>query len=237
MHDFEPSDDQMPFDYDSIQVVHKVQFGNHCHKDNNKSKANIMFDEIADVKRNLRVLSDLYTLSKSCNSHVRYKLDTGAGGNLMPFDTWQQFFPGSTPEELKCSIDHSVILKAYNKSSICQLGTCEVLISHRGVSHKCFFYVVPSQYCPILGLSDLLALKLVNFNCPTTQSWSSSRTTTVDTVNCDNITPRPTRPLTKTDITENPKYKHLFQGVGKFKIKPVDITIWEGATPYQAPPR
>ena len=45
------------------------------------------------------------------------------------------------------------------------------------------------------------------------------------------------RPLTLTDIIDNPKYKHLFQGVGNFKIKPVDITLKEGVIPYQSPPR
>ena len=45
------------------------------------------------------------------------------------------------------------------------------------------------------------------------------------------------RPLTLTDIIDNPNYKHLFQGVGKFKIRPVEITLKEGAIPYQSLPR
>ena len=85
-----------------------------------------------------------------------------------------------------------------------------------------------------------MALNLVTFNCPTTTSWSLSCTSTsIDTVTCDSVdqTIDIKRPLTLTDIIDNPKYKHLFQGVRKFKIKPVDITLKEGAIPYQSPPR
>ena len=85
-----------------------------------------------------------------------------------------------------------------------------------------------------------MALNLVTFNCPTTTSWSLSCTSTsIDTVTCDSVnqTIDIKRPLTLTDIIDNPKYKHLFQGVGKFKIKPVEITLKEGAIPYQSPPR
>ena len=45
------------------------------------------------------------------------------------------------------------------------------------------------------------------------------------------------KPLTLSDVIDNPKYKYLFQGVGKFKIKPVEITLKEGVIPYQSPPR
>ena len=47
-----------------------------------------MFDEIADVpKCNLRMLSDLYAQSRSQKDTIRFKLDTGTGGNMLPYDT------------------------------------------------------------------------------------------------------------------------------------------------------
>ena len=46
-----------------------------------------------------------------------------------------------------------------------------------------------------------------------------------------------TRPQNSYPLSLHPLYKHLFQGVGKFKIKPVDITLKEGAIPYQSPTR
>ena len=114
------------------------------------------------------------------------------------------------------TIDRGVTLQTYNKSEIRQLGTCNLKISHNGTTCTCHFFIVPSQYCPILGLNDLMALNLVTFNCPTTTSWSSSCTSTsIDTVTCDSVnqTIDIKRPLTLTDIIDNPKYKHLFQGV------------------------
>ena len=86
----------------------------------------------------------------------------------------------------------------------------------------------------------MMALSLVTFNCPTTTSWSSSHTSTnIAIVTCDSVnqTIDIEKPLTLTDMIDNLKYKHLFQGVGKFKIKPVEITIKEGLIPYQSPPR
>ena len=34
-----------------------------------------------------------------------------------------------------------------------------------------------------------------------------------------------------------PKYRHLFQGIGKIKINPVSITLQKDTTPVQKPPR
>ena len=85
-----------------------------------------------------------------------------------------------------------------------------------------------------------MALNLVTFNCPTTTSRSSSHTSTsIDTMTCDSInqTTDIKKPLTLTDVIYNPKYKHLLEGVGKFKIKPINIMLKEGAILYQSPPR
>ena len=220
MHDMEPAEE---FEYDTIQVIRKVTFSSSCYKDRNARNDNVMFDEIADIaKRKLRILSDLYVQSRSCKNALRFKLDTGAGGNMLPFDIWQEFFPGLSKSDLAHTIDRGVTLQAYNKSEICQLGTCTLQVSHNGVSRTCHFFVVPSRFRPILGLSDLLALNLITFNCPTTTSWSSSLTSTcINTVTCDSVDSvvNLTKPLTLTDIVDNPKYKPLFEGVGKFKIK------------------
>ena len=197
IHDMEQAEN---FEYDAIQVVQKITFGPNCYKDCSAYDGNVMFDEIASVKKhNLRVLSDLLVASHSHKHTVRFKLDTGAGGNMLPYDVWQRFFPGRSNADLARTIDQNVSLQAYNKSEIHQLGTCSLTVSHNGVSHTCHFFVVPSQYRPILGLSDLLTLHLVTFNCPTTTSWSSC--TSVDALTCNaiNETVVPVRPLTLTD--------------------------------------
>ena len=43
--------------------------------------------------------------------------------------------------------------------------------------------------------------------------------------------------LTKQWIVNNPKYKHLFKGIGKFNVPPVSITLKDNAQPVQKPPR
>ena len=172
MHDLEPDEE---YEYDTIQIIRKVKFSSSCHKEHNSNKNNVMFDEIADVpKRNLRMLSDLYAESCSRKDTIRFKLDTGAGGNMLPYDTWREFFPGQSSTALAKTIDRGVTLQAYNKSEIRQLGTCNLKISHSGTTRTCHFFIVPSQYRPILGLNDLMALNLVTFNCPTTTSWRST---------------------------------------------------------------
>ena len=178
------------FKYDTIHVVHKVTFSSSCYKDHNEQNDNVMFDEIADIaKCKLRVLSELYVQSRSCKNALRFKLNTGAGGNMLPFDVWQEFFLGQSRLDLECTIDKGVTLQAYNKSEICQLSTCTLQISYNGVSCTCHFFVVLSQFHPILGLSDLLALNLITFNCPTTTSRSLSHTSTcIDIVTCDSVT-------------------------------------------------
>ena len=174
MHDMEPTEE---FKYNTIHVIRKVIFNNSCYKDRNEQNDNVMFDDIADIgKRKLRVLSDLYVQSRSRNNVLIFKLDTEPGGNMLPFDIWQDFFPRQSQFHLGHTIDKSVTLQAYNKNEIHQLGTCNIQVSHNGVTHTCDFYVVPYQFRPILGLSDLLALNLITFNCPTITSWSSSNT-------------------------------------------------------------
>ena len=92
MHELEPDEE---YEYDTIQIIRKVKFSSSCHKEHDSNKNNIMFDEIADVpKRDLRMLSDLYAQSHSRKDTIRFKLDTGTGGNMLPYDTWKEFFPG-----------------------------------------------------------------------------------------------------------------------------------------------
>ena len=43
--------------------------------------------------------------------------------------------------------------------------------------------------------------------------------------------------FTKQWIINSPKYRHLFQGIGKFKINPVSVTLQKDATPVQKPPQ
>ena len=48
IHDMEQAEN---FEYDTIQVVRKVTFGPNCYKDCSAYSGNVMFDEIASVKK------------------------------------------------------------------------------------------------------------------------------------------------------------------------------------------
>ena len=78
-----------------------------------------MFEEIADIPRyNLRVLSDLFVQCCSCKNTLRFKLDTGASVNMLPYDVWKQLFPGRSNADLLCTVDKSVTLQVYNKNEM-----------------------------------------------------------------------------------------------------------------------
>ena len=77
--------------------------------------------------------------------------------------------------------------------------------------------------CTILGLAtiQLVPLKLLVTN----QNH--------DTVQNNEVPEK----LTKQWIINLPKYQHLFQGIGKFKINPVSVTLQKDARLVQKPPR
>ena len=97
---------------------------------------NICFDE-TDGQNCSRVLANL-TLCKAQgpkDCHMtnfenfqgiqhRFKLDSGACGNLLPLRLYKELFPHVTRQEMLRSIDHRVQLLAYSKKEIHQYGVC-----------------------------------------------------------------------------------------------------------------
>ena len=113
----------------------------------NHDEAVIKFtDSVTKVKGTKKVMSDEIELSRvlvnlmvqaalnpneNCtpvpnNGHalheLRFKLDSGAHGNLMLFSMCKSLFPGLPHDVLRKSIDKRVTLIAYNKQEIKQLG-------------------------------------------------------------------------------------------------------------------
>ena len=82
MHDVDQQEDELfqLEDYDSVNV-RTVHFTTDVH-------TNIAFDEISCGGRLEHLLTDVQLSDKSgASSTVRIKLDTGACGNLLPFNT------------------------------------------------------------------------------------------------------------------------------------------------------
>ena len=100
--------------------------------------------------------------------------------------------------------------------------------------------MVISKFKPITGLDASRNLGLLTINCPIYHSWT--RDTSIDTLNSsfDAISGADAdipEKISKDWIVSNPKYKHLFQGIGRFKCDPVQIKLACNATPMHKPPQ
>ena len=126
-----------------------------------------LFDEI-DSKGVHCVLTDLtlikanvprcsYARTNSVEYTNRFKIDSGASGNLLPLCLYRKIFPNVTQTELEWSIDHRVQLLAYNKKIIKQLGVCYLHVKNsQGHTKLCKFFIVNSKFNPIIGVNCAL---------------------------------------------------------------------------------
>ena len=101
------------------------------------------------------------------------KVDTGAGGNVMPLWAFAKLFPNQLmktgmPTGLrKCNTK----LRAYNGTNIPQLGALETPITWKDEETKevnkmdTTFYVANTPEPAILGLPSCSRLRIVNLNC------------------------------------------------------------------------
>ena len=260
--------------------------------------SNICFDEI-DGQNCSRVLANL-TLCKAQgpkDCHMtnfenfqgirhRFKLDSGACGNLIPLRLYKELFPHVTRQEMLRSIDHRVQLLAYNKKEIRQYGVCYLHGKCKNHVKLCKFYVVDSKSNPIIGVNSACCLGLLKFTEPVFENWTDttsikSSELNIDVVrkklspgksllcdnslscnkvsnvtgklspgkslsrdnslSCDKVTKLSNvsdvsdipETLTREWIINHEKYKHLFQGIGHFKCKPISIEMQEGSTPSE----
>ena len=101
--------------------------------------------------------------TKSCNGNslkTRFKVNTGADGNLLPLGEFFKHFPDTKMTQLARTIDPHAKLYAYNNTEIQQLGVCELLVEYKTRRKICEFYVVDFPTA-ILGIHDCESLKLI----------------------------------------------------------------------------
>ena len=186
-----------------------------------------MFGEISSTPSLHRVLTDVHVkpigINQSYWTKQRFKIDSGACGNLMALSMYKSLYncvPSST------TVNSAVHLLDYNKHEIKQLGTCVVSVKYRSRVKQVPFYVVSDQLKPIIGVGDALALRLTSFHCPIFADWQSHLVNSVDSIHSN------------ADSTVcHFKYASLFSGIGHFRCSPVYITMRENALPVQKPPR
>ena len=74
----------------------------------------------------------------------RFKVDSGAYGNLLPYNVYHELFSGMPDRVTKSSIDYTVHLVAYNKKEIKQYGCCMLKVNYSGKTMLLPFYIVNS---------------------------------------------------------------------------------------------
>ena len=211
-----------------------------------KGNHNVLFNEIDGPQH---ILTDLHVQGasnhKDCNPvsskyqgpvlKCRFKVDSGAAGNIIPYNMFQELYLNMPRSALQNSINKTTHLVAYNKEEIRQLGTCILKVNYGGKTFACEFFVVSSKFKPIIGLDASRNLGLLTVNCPIYQSWTKDATTdAVSSTDCPdaNIPER----ISKEWIINHPKYQHLFKGLGRFKCDLVQIKLTCNAVPVQKPP-
>ena len=115
---------------------------------------------------------DMPVASKK-RASLRCKVDTGAGGNVMPLRAFAKLFPNrltktGMPTGLrKCNTK----LRAYNGTNIPQLGALDTPITWKDEETKevnkmdTTFYIADTPGPAILGLPSCSRLRIVNLNC------------------------------------------------------------------------
>ena len=107
------------------------------------------------------------------NASIPIKVDTRAGGNVMPLQVFQRLFPkqmnlNGEPTVLETS---TIKLTAYNGTWILQYGVLRCLLVWRpgnGVKPRCIqtkWYVADLPGPAILGLPTSERLKVITLNC------------------------------------------------------------------------
>ena len=174
--------------------------------------------------------------NNGCPLHkLRFKLDSGTHGNLMPISMYKSLFPGLSHDVLRKSIDKRVTLVAYNKQEIKQIGHFRINVSNpsTGKSKTSKFFIVGDHCNPIIGLHDSIALNLLSVNVPFTDRWTDkSCSLRTDNIDIEEIGEEK---LTHYFILK--KYKELFMGISHFKCAPAEIKLKDNAVHVQKPLR
>ena len=178
------------------------------------------------------------------------KVDTRAGGNVLPLPVFQCLYPNQiSPAGLPTGLDHvSTWLTAYNRSHIPLYGVhcgpitwqsdCPGTQHHRVNS---YWYVADTPGPAILGLPSSEKLAVVKMNCAVTVTWPETKppcpapvsTTAATTKHAS--APEAAKSIRSTDdlIKEFPDW---FMGIGRFPRK-YKIWLHHNAHPMIHAPR
>ena len=165
--------------------------------------------------------------SRKGTASLCVKVDTGAGGNVLPLHVFQCLYPDQiSPAGLPTGLDHvNTWLTAYNGSHIPLYGAlqgpitwqpdCPGACPHRV---KSYWYVADTPGPAILGLPSSEKLAVMKMNCAITVRQPNKHPAPVSTTAAKNkpaTAPEAAKPIRSTDdlIKEFPDW---FKGIGQF---------------------
>ena len=114
---------------------------------------------------------DMPSASKK-RASLQCKVDTGAGGNVMPIQAFAKLLPnrltktGMPTGLCKCNTK----LRAYNRTNIPQLSALDTPITRKDEETKevnkiATFYIANTRRLAIIGIPSCSRLRIVNLNC------------------------------------------------------------------------
>ena len=182
----------------------------------------------------------LNTALGSQASDIKFKIDTGSEGNVIPLSVYRSLLPENAkdvngmPPGLRPSTTRLI---AFGGHSIQNFGTCNLTVSHHEKRERCVFHVSQASGPAILGLPTCRALNLVSlhFNINVTDSAPTDEREDIP----NNMeAPQPSKPrgddaARQTILRE---YGDVFQGIGCFDGK-FHIDIDPKVKPVVHPPR
>ena len=122
----------------------------------------VTFDEINC--QHSRLICQLNVSKSNVCTDINFKLDRHASGNLLPYKYFKHLCPSASIKSLCISVDMNATLSAYNKSTIKQLGLCYFDVHFNSATEQCRFFIVDDSFKALLGLPDLLCLRLINMH-------------------------------------------------------------------------
>ena len=155
---------------------------------------------------------------------VKMKLDTGAMGNVLPYNIYSRLRdpPPLCPSNVK--------IKAYGNTEIPNKGSVNMLCKTAKTEEAQDFFVVdvPGKTPPILGLQACSSLGLISRSDDDIITGSGKENE--ENAAVDDLT---VKPLTKDDLLT--EYKDRFEGLGSYE--PYHLTLDDDAVPFVAAPR
>ena len=173
------------------------------------------------------------------------KVDTGAGGNVLPLHVFWCLYPDQiSPAGLPTGLDHvNTRLTAYNGSHIPLYGAlrgpitwqpdCPSACPHRVQS---YWYVADTPGPTILGVASSEKLAVVKMNCAITVRQPSTHLPPVSTTAATNkpaTAPEAAKPIRSTDDLIK-EFLDPFKGIGQFPSK-YKIQLHHDTHPWYMP--